>query len=120
VGTTRIQDLKELPLQTRVNLACEVTFVDGPGERFWIEDERGAIPIATTDQAPVQSGWNLIDRSDEDRPEWSIAAKMIEVGAGREPLRLRGLRAYGRLRQTGLTGASTAEWTIAGMLTAGR
>lgn len=48
-----IQELQELPVNSPVRLIGVVTYVDGPGGRFWIQDETGALPIQTD---PVGAG----------------------------------------------------------------
>ncbi|MFP5237526.1 MAG: putative bifunctional diguanylate cyclase/phosphodiesterase [Acidobacteriota bacterium] len=40
-----LRALQDAPLGSRVRLAGVVTYVDGPGKRFWIQDDTGAIPI---------------------------------------------------------------------------
>lgn len=55
-----IQGLQDLPANSSVHLIGEVTYVDGPGGRFWIQDETGAIPISMNlAQARVHVGENV-------------------------------------------------------------
>lgn len=84
-----IQDLTDLPLQTRVHLAAEVTFVDGPGKRFWIEDETGAIPVAASpDQAPLQVGETVSIEAtkttmfDPEQGAVSVGLRQVKVARG--------------------------------------
>ncbi len=42
---TKIRELQDLPVGSAVRLIGVVTYTDGPGNRFWIEDESGAVPI---------------------------------------------------------------------------
>lgn len=48
-----IQELQELPVGSAVRLMGVVTYTDGPGNRFWIEDESGAVPIPVN---PARAG----------------------------------------------------------------
>ncbi|HEY1499647.1 MAG TPA: EAL domain-containing protein [Acidobacteriaceae bacterium] len=41
-----IQELQDLPVNSAVHLVGVVTYVDGPGGRFWIQDETGAMPVS--------------------------------------------------------------------------
>ncbi|MGA7522542.1 MAG: EAL domain-containing protein [Acidobacteriaceae bacterium] len=50
-----VQMLQELPVHSVVHLAGVVTYVDQPGNRFWIEDETAAIPLPLPGN-PVQAG----------------------------------------------------------------
>jgi diguanylate cyclase (GGDEF)-like protein len=40
-----IQELQEAPINSVVHLVGIVTYADGPGSRFWIQDDTGAVPI---------------------------------------------------------------------------
>ncbi len=40
-----IQQLEELPIHSAVRLIGVVTYADEPGNRFWVQDETGALPI---------------------------------------------------------------------------
>ncbi|HLJ77973.1 MAG TPA: EAL domain-containing protein [Acidobacteriaceae bacterium] len=40
-----LQQVQELPVGARVHLLGQVTYLDAPGKRFWIQDETGAAPI---------------------------------------------------------------------------
>jgi diguanylate cyclase (GGDEF)-like protein len=52
-----VQDLREVPVGSRVCLLGVVTYADIPGNRFWIEDETGAVAIAVNpDGAGVHTG----------------------------------------------------------------
>ena len=42
---TTLQQLQELPLGSRVRILGQITFIDNPGKRIWIQDETGAAPI---------------------------------------------------------------------------
>ncbi len=50
-----VQLLQELPVHSVVHLAGVVTYIDQPGNRFWIEDESAAVPLPLP-QDPVQAG----------------------------------------------------------------
>jgi diguanylate cyclase (GGDEF)-like protein len=84
-----IRDLTDLPLQTMVHLTGKVTFVDGPGKRFWIEDETGGIPVAASpDQAPLQVGETVSIEAtktamyDPEQGTPSVGLQQIKVGRG--------------------------------------
>lgn len=52
-----IQDLEELPVNSAAHLIGVVTYVDGPGRRFWIQDETGAVAVGVDPaQARVRVG----------------------------------------------------------------
>jgi diguanylate cyclase (GGDEF)-like protein len=52
-----IQELQDVPVHSAVRLIGVVTYVDEPGQRFWIQDETGAMPISIErGQAPVRVG----------------------------------------------------------------
>jgi diguanylate cyclase (GGDEF)-like protein len=52
-----IQRLEELPIHSAVRLVGIVTYADEPGNRFWVQDETGALPIPVNPtQAGVQAG----------------------------------------------------------------
>ena len=46
-----LASLPDAPLGTRLHFAGVVTYVDEPGNRFWIEDETGAAPIPADTRA---------------------------------------------------------------------
>lgn len=48
-----LRDLQDAPLESRVRLAGVVTYPDGPGKRFWIQDDTGAMLIPA-DPTPLQ------------------------------------------------------------------
>ncbi|HZZ38591.1 MAG TPA: diguanylate cyclase, partial [Acidobacteriaceae bacterium] len=50
-----VQVLQELPVHSVVHLAGVVTYIDQPGNRFWIEDETAAIPLPLP-RNPIQAG----------------------------------------------------------------
>jgi diguanylate cyclase (GGDEF)-like protein len=50
-----VEVLRELPVHSVVHLAGVVTYIDQPGNRFWIEDETGAIPLPMP-RDPVKAG----------------------------------------------------------------
>jgi diguanylate cyclase (GGDEF)-like protein len=47
-----IRELQEAPLNSSVHLVAIVTYTDDPGNRFWIQDDSGAMPI---DVSPVRA-----------------------------------------------------------------
>jgi len=52
-----IQELQDVPVHSAVRLIGVVTYVDEPGQRFWIQDETGAMPVSIErGQAPVRVG----------------------------------------------------------------
>ncbi len=63
-----IQDLKTLPVHSSVHLIASVTYVDGPGQLFWIHDDTGAMPIAMTPLPPVHAGDQVYVRAITSAP----------------------------------------------------
>ena len=58
---TPIRSLEALPLSSHVHLTGVVTYADGPGNRFWMEDQTGAALIAVNpDRAGVHVGQTVV------------------------------------------------------------
>ena len=81
-----IQQLEELPIHAAVRLVGVVTYADEPGNRFWVQDETGALPIPVNPtQAGVQAGETVsIDaiktaRYDRRRGPASVELRHIRV-----------------------------------------
>lgn len=56
-----IQSLREVPVGARVRLLGVVTYADGPQNRFWIEDETGAVLIGVNpEKAGVRVGETVL------------------------------------------------------------
>jgi diguanylate cyclase (GGDEF)-like protein len=52
-----IRELPELPVHSIAHLVGVVTYTDGPGDRFWIEDETGStVVLANPDEVGVHVG----------------------------------------------------------------
>jgi diguanylate cyclase (GGDEF)-like protein len=92
-----IQELQDLPVNAPVRLIGAVTYIDEPGQRFWIEDETGAIPISANPAGVgVRVGENVsIDATKTARYERSQGP----VSVGLERIRVRPTSARVKLPQ---------------------
>lgn len=90
-----LRDLQDAPLETRVRLAGVVTYPDGPGKRFWIQDDTGAMLIQV-DPGPLQlqAGQTVeinavkASRYDQAQGPSSIRLSAIEVSSSKLTLKL--------------------------------
>lgn len=90
-----IQQLQDLPLNSSVHLIGVVTYIDRPGNRFWIQDETGAIPIDVSPVAPrlrvgetVSVKATKTARYDLRRGPVSVALRAVTVGSSAAHVRL--------------------------------
>lgn len=89
-----IQEIREVPIHTKVRLLGVVTHIDEPAHRFWLEDRTGGVPFdASPTDAQVHVGETVaveaIKTAPYDKELGPTSMQMREVAVHSSPWRVR-------------------------------